>query len=488
MRSEPLRPRGGRRPRRRRTSPSSWTATGAGRARAACRRPTAIGAAPRRSAGRSRPARKEGVRYLTLFAFSSENWRRPASEVGELMDLLRVYLRRELNELCRNGVRLRVIGDRAGLPADIRDLIEETEALSRDNQRVIVVMALNYGSRREITEAARRLAARGAGRAARSARRSTRTCSRQHLSTAGHPRPGSADPHQRRAADQQFPALAARLHRARVRARSAGRISPRSICATRCASTTGASGDMALPLARAFDPALRQRVVSGLVLAAGVLRGRLVGGWLFVALVLAAVVIMADEWARLAAPVRPPPPVLTLLTAVVPGARGAGAGRGMRRRPGPGGDAVGAARWRRAWPLAPRGGRPVGSAGGVALCRRAGAGAGLAARRQRRRAARTCCGCCSWSGPPTSAPISSAARVGGPRLAPRISPGKTWSGLCGGVVGASLIGGLAALALGAGFGFAGRWSARCLAVVGQVGDLFEFGAQAAGRASRTAAT
>ena len=101
---------------------------------------------------------KEGIRYLTLFAFSSENWRRPASEVGDLMDLLRVYLRRELNELCRNGIQLRVIGDRGGLPDDIRTLIEETEAMSRDNPRVIVIMALNYGSRREITEAARHLA------------------------------------------------------------------------------------------------------------------------------------------------------------------------------------------------------------------------------------------------------------------------------------------------------------------------------------------
>src|SRR4051812_12350241 len=101
---------------------------------------------------------KEGVRYLTLFAFSSENWGRPASEVGDLMDLLRVYFRRELAELCRNGVQLRVIGDRAGLPADIIDLIDQTETLSRDNERIIVIMALNYGSRREITEAARRLA------------------------------------------------------------------------------------------------------------------------------------------------------------------------------------------------------------------------------------------------------------------------------------------------------------------------------------------
>ena len=101
---------------------------------------------------------KEGVRYLTLFAFSSENWQRPASEVNELMDLLRVYFRRELNELCRNGVQLRVIGERAGLPEDIRALIEETETMSRENERIIVVMALNYGSRREIVEAARSLA------------------------------------------------------------------------------------------------------------------------------------------------------------------------------------------------------------------------------------------------------------------------------------------------------------------------------------------
>ena len=91
---------------------------------------------------------KEGVHYLTLFAFSSENWRRPASEVGDLMDLLRVYFRRELAELCRNGVQLRVIGDRAGLPADIIDLIDQTETVSRDNERIIVIMALNYGSRR----------------------------------------------------------------------------------------------------------------------------------------------------------------------------------------------------------------------------------------------------------------------------------------------------------------------------------------------------
>jgi undecaprenyl diphosphate synthase len=101
---------------------------------------------------------KEGIRYLTLYAFSSENWRRPASEVGELMELLRTFLKKEIAELCRSGIQLRVIGDRAGLAPDIRELIEEAETRSRDNQRVVVIMALNYGSRHEIVEAARRLA------------------------------------------------------------------------------------------------------------------------------------------------------------------------------------------------------------------------------------------------------------------------------------------------------------------------------------------
>jgi undecaprenyl diphosphate synthase len=101
---------------------------------------------------------KAGVRYLTLFAFSSENWRRPALEVGELMDLLRAYLSREIKELCRNGIRLRVIGDRSGLAPDIRNLIEEAEERSRRNERIVVVIALNYGSRIEIARAARALA------------------------------------------------------------------------------------------------------------------------------------------------------------------------------------------------------------------------------------------------------------------------------------------------------------------------------------------
>lgn len=99
-----------------------------------------------------------GVRYLTLFAFSSENWARPRGEVGELMNLLRLYLRREIASLVENGVRLRVIGERDGLAADITRLIEEAEKRTAANRRLELVIALNYGSRREIVRAVRTLA------------------------------------------------------------------------------------------------------------------------------------------------------------------------------------------------------------------------------------------------------------------------------------------------------------------------------------------
>ncbi|WP_188262219.1 isoprenyl transferase [Azospirillum tabaci] len=99
-----------------------------------------------------------GIGYLTIFSFSSENWRRPEEEVSDLMQLLRFYLRSEIADLHRNGVRLRVIGDRARLSKDIVGLIENAETLTRDNRKLTLVVALSYGSRQEITLAARRLA------------------------------------------------------------------------------------------------------------------------------------------------------------------------------------------------------------------------------------------------------------------------------------------------------------------------------------------
>ena len=99
-----------------------------------------------------------GIDYLTIFSFSSENWRRPEEEVSDLMQLLRFYLRSEIADLHRNGVRLRVIGDRSRLSTDIVGLIENAETLTRDNRKLTLVVALSYGSRQEITLAARRLA------------------------------------------------------------------------------------------------------------------------------------------------------------------------------------------------------------------------------------------------------------------------------------------------------------------------------------------
>jgi undecaprenyl diphosphate synthase len=99
-----------------------------------------------------------GISYLTLYGFSSENWKRPAGEVHDLMGLLRHYLRAEIAELHQNGVRLRIIGERKRLSADIITLIENGEHLTQDNDRLHLTIALSYGGRGEIALAARRLA------------------------------------------------------------------------------------------------------------------------------------------------------------------------------------------------------------------------------------------------------------------------------------------------------------------------------------------
>jgi undecaprenyl diphosphate synthase len=103
-------------------------------------------------------ARALGISYLTLYGFSSENWKRPAHEVDDLMGLLRVYLRGEIDELRHNGVRVRVIGERAKLPRDIVDLIDHAESTTASNTALTLVVALSYGARTEIASAARRIA------------------------------------------------------------------------------------------------------------------------------------------------------------------------------------------------------------------------------------------------------------------------------------------------------------------------------------------
>ncbi len=103
-------------------------------------------------------ARELGVRYLTLYSFSTENWSRPEDEVSTLMQLLRFYLRGEIAKLHKNGIRLRVIGDRQRLSPDIQALIENSEALTAGNREMTLVLALSYGGRQELVDAARRMA------------------------------------------------------------------------------------------------------------------------------------------------------------------------------------------------------------------------------------------------------------------------------------------------------------------------------------------
>jgi undecaprenyl diphosphate synthase len=106
----------------------------------------------------SRAARALGIEALTLYAFSSENWRRPASEVGDLMGLLRLFIRSDLAELVRDNVRLRVIGDFRRFPADVTALIDDAIARTAVNTGPMLVIALNYGAQAELAAVARSLA------------------------------------------------------------------------------------------------------------------------------------------------------------------------------------------------------------------------------------------------------------------------------------------------------------------------------------------
>ena len=106
----------------------------------------------------SRAARALGVEVLTLYAFSTENWSRPADEVSSLLGLLRHYLRTEVDELAREGVRLRVLGDLARFDETLRAEIAAAVERTRANAGPVLAIALNYGARAELVAAARRLA------------------------------------------------------------------------------------------------------------------------------------------------------------------------------------------------------------------------------------------------------------------------------------------------------------------------------------------
>jgi undecaprenyl diphosphate synthase len=135
-----------------------------------------------------RAAAELGIGYLTLFGFSSENWARPEREIEDLMGLLRLYLRSETAELHKNNVRIRIIGDRSRLARDIVQLIEQAENTTSGNTGLTAVLALSYGGRQDITQAAQALA-----REAAAGRLDPATIDEavfgSHLATAGIPDP-----------------------------------------------------------------------------------------------------------------------------------------------------------------------------------------------------------------------------------------------------------------------------------------------------------
>ena len=105
-------------------------------------------------------SRELGLTHLTVFSFSTENWSRPQSEIDALFDLLRLFVKRDLARLHRDGVRIRIIGAREGLSDDILALIDEAVELTKDNTRLNLNIAFNYGGRGEIVAAAREIARR----------------------------------------------------------------------------------------------------------------------------------------------------------------------------------------------------------------------------------------------------------------------------------------------------------------------------------------
>jgi undecaprenyl diphosphate synthase len=133
-------------------------------------------------------AHETGVRYLTLFGFSSENWKRPLGEITDLMQLLRHYLRGEIAELHKHAIRLRVIGDRSKLQSDIVTMIDSAEETTRNNDALHLTVALSYGGRSEIVAAARRIA-EAVAKGEMTSDQVDEECFGRFLSTSGIPDP-----------------------------------------------------------------------------------------------------------------------------------------------------------------------------------------------------------------------------------------------------------------------------------------------------------
>lgn len=102
-----------------------------------------------------------GIKVLTVYAFSTENWKRPKDEVTALMSMLIEYLKIEIKELCEEGVKIKIIGNKEHLPKDVMKAIQEAEELTKDNQRITFNIAFNYGGRNEIVNAVKRMVKEG---------------------------------------------------------------------------------------------------------------------------------------------------------------------------------------------------------------------------------------------------------------------------------------------------------------------------------------
>jgi undecaprenyl diphosphate synthase len=127
---------------------------------------------------------KLGIKYLTLFAFSTENWSRPADEVSTLMGLFVQYLEKEMGALAAAGVRLKVIGDVAGFPAELQTRIHAAEAATQSNQAITLCVAANYGGQWDVVQAVKNWQA---ANPTRNSSQLTQDQLAQHLSTAGMP-------------------------------------------------------------------------------------------------------------------------------------------------------------------------------------------------------------------------------------------------------------------------------------------------------------
>ena len=129
-----------------------------------------------------------GIGYLTLFAFSSENWSRPKLEVRALMALLKKYIRNELRRMLKNNIRFNVIGNRADLPIEINAILEDALQQTATNTGMVITLALSYGGRQEIVQAATRIAHKVKDGQLQP-EQITESLFNQHLDTAGLPDP-----------------------------------------------------------------------------------------------------------------------------------------------------------------------------------------------------------------------------------------------------------------------------------------------------------